>query len=346
MPHHILVMFAAYFLLIFSVSCSSQSFKPGKSDSKSSILSKDAVVEQESSENQLEQEDDEGEEDIVAVPPAVISGSYLVCETISSDSTNRTAEISCHFITDGDKVDISSVDEFEIEVKDVHENSLDFNYSIKDEYHIILNVQLQDSNTFSVAILDAKTGTSQLSKPMDAFGLAETSEQATEPQKETNEALPEEMEEVQEEAENTPMAEEGAAEEQQAEPQYVVIIRPGEYIDTSSPRPCSLNELYCLFIQNDRNIVVRKNPSEERHGATGTTRSGGYAYFLNIKANQEFCIQTVDRDKRSRDFCFGTADQFDQDPMLILTNAGELKLVGEDKAAGIDIVIPGQFNPF
>ncbi|MFK7825163.1 MAG: hypothetical protein AB8G05_13490 [Oligoflexales bacterium] len=350
MPRN-LVMFAGYFILLFCLSCSSQSFKPGKSNSgNSNILSKDAIADQDSNEDQLEPDDDDAEEEIVAVPPAVISGSFLVCNNLSSDLASRSADISCYFEKDGNKVDISSVGEFEILVKDEYDNSLDFSYSIIDAYHIKLKVELQDSNTISIAILDAKTGTGQHSDPMDAFGLTKEATSGTnESQAQSEEGLPNQVEEIQETESSVPAVNEESTDQQVAEIEYVVILMPGETLDTDSPRPCSLNGQYCLFLQNDRNLVVRSNPGGDSVGATGTTYEGrGRDYRLRIQPDHNLCIRTIDRDRRSRDICFGTQNnQFAQDPILILTNLGELKLVSEDDpSSSISIVIPGEFNPF
>ena len=41
------------------------------------------------------------EEEITAVPPAVISGSFLTCEPVSKDTERQTASISCHLEKDG-----------------------------------------------------------------------------------------------------------------------------------------------------------------------------------------------------------------------------------------------------
>ena len=343
----------SYLFFVFSLACSSQTFENGHQQHHSLIkLSQDAETDVEEVDEQQEPEEEESdEEDIVAIPPAIISGSYLVCETLSTDKNNRVTEVSCYFERDEQKVDISEVKSFDVKITDTDENELIFTYSVVDDFNIILNVHLKESNTISISVREAQTGEGDHTDPFSTLELLESSEpeeNISEPE-EVKESPPEEEANImQDQMEQTSEAQDQGMDTLPPELDYVIVLMPGESMDKNTSNPdCSPNELFCFFLQNDRNLVVRHNPGGLRAGATGTDiQDVSTDYMLVMKPDQDLCLETIDRGLSAWDFCFGTQNQFSQDPKLVLTNLGELKLIEEDPSLGLSIIIPGRFDTY
>lgn len=348
------------------MACSThQEFVEGKIDSHSSLKHPNEGQKfrnnSEKSEVFLE-EDEDSEEDIVAIPPAIISGGHLVCHILSISTEEQAAKVACHFEEDNQKVSITGMD-FDIQITDAEAFVLGFKHEILEDT-LILNIELNASETLIIRI-SGKNDSEHHSEHEISLELPDYTQA---PSPDSNSDIPEEpaeqlrleeeqapleeqapMEELAPMEEQASVADDPAADSEIIEISHADVLELGQSLPINIKTPaCSPNGNYCLYFQRDRNLVVRDPAdTENRIGASGTGMGGTLnQYLLVLENDQNLCIRTVDRDLSELDFCFGTANQFSEDPKLVLTDLGELKLIGSDPFEVFDIIIPGLFDPF
>lgn len=103
MLHHILLIFISYSLIYCSAEIDSK--VTGQIATKTS-------------------DEDDVEEEITAVPPTIISGAHLVCLPESSDESDKSVSISCHFEKDGEILKGLEIDETDFSISDEAGNNL------------------------------------------------------------------------------------------------------------------------------------------------------------------------------------------------------------------------------
>lgn len=106
-----------------------------------------------SDESQEDAELEEDEEEITAVRPAVISGSYLVCEPVGKNEANQTLDISCHFEKeDGTVLTEIPLVEGDLEVVNEHGENVGLGFAKNSEGKVFIQAILDESSHIKITL--------------------------------------------------------------------------------------------------------------------------------------------------------------------------------------------------
>ena len=131
MMHHILLVSVSYLLVFCSIDTETR---------KSSNIA-----------NKFEDEED-GEEEITAIPPTVISGAHLVCQPTSKDVDAETINISCHFEKDGKILKNIEIEESDFEIHDLNGENLILGSSKNDDGEFNFVVSLREDSEIKISL--------------------------------------------------------------------------------------------------------------------------------------------------------------------------------------------------